>query len=128
VGGTSTVSGFYLDSLTVPTLEGDPLVFHHAPVLVSDIGLKNPDDPSDTLTLDGVFGMNYLVASVDMSAVDPNDFTSILSAPMASGAFNDIVFDQSNGLLGVTFVPEPATFTLLLLVGATGLMRRRRAA
>jgi hypothetical protein len=42
IGGQKKSAGFWLDSITVPTTEGDPLVFRGAPVLV-------PTSPSTTL-------------------------------------------------------------------------------
>jgi autotransporter-associated beta strand protein len=97
IGGTTTAAGFYLDSMLLKTMEGDPgndqdpnhLLFHGAPVLVSDITVQDPITQK-TLTLDGVFGMNYMVASISM------DY-----ANFAPGNFNWLVYDQPNGILGL---------------------------
>jgi hypothetical protein len=59
IGGTTTIAGFYLDSLLVRTMEGDPLLdndpnhldFVSAPVFVQDIVLMDPDT-MDTFTFD----------------------------------------------------------------------------
>ena len=92
VGGTLNAAGFFLDSLTLPTVEGQGVRFVHAPVLVADITAEDPVT-HQTLTLDGDFGMNFLVASADISTGFPTNVTG--------GAFNWITFDQPNGLLGL---------------------------
>jgi hypothetical protein len=46
IGGDQRAAGFFLDALSVPTMEGDPLNFIGAPVLVVDISVQDP------LTLD----------------------------------------------------------------------------
>lgn len=94
IGGDQRVAGFFLDSLSVPTVEGDPLNFIGAPVLVVDISVQDPLT-LDTLTLDGVFGMNFLVAS----AFVIEDPLSI--GPFSTGPFEWVVFDEPNGRLGV---------------------------
>jgi autotransporter-associated beta strand protein len=103
IGGTATAAGFYLDSMLLKTLEGNPnndsdpnhLNFRGVPVLVNDITVQDPIT-LQTLTLDGVFGMNNLLVSM---SPDMSDF--------ASGNFNWIVFDQPNGILGLD-VKAPA--------------------
>jgi autotransporter-associated beta strand protein len=107
VGGIISAAGFYLDSMLLRTLEGNPLndsdpnhiVFHGVPVLVNDITVQDPVT-LQTLTLDGIFGMNNLVASM----------TPDLSE-MASGNFNWIVFDQPNGILGLDVKASNASWT-----------------
>ncbi len=139
IGGTKNTVGFYLTSLLLPTKEGalistlDGLVadpndpnhirFLNAPVLINDITLMDPLT-SQTLTLDGVLGMNFFVASttIDMSSGIPSfgDFSI--------GAFDWMVFDQPNAELGLTIsVPEPASVGFLCLA-AILLPRRRFAA
>jgi hypothetical protein len=105
IGGTKKVAGFYLSSLLVRTMEGnaandnDPKHFRFtdAPVLVGDITVANPNNASDTLTLDGIFGMNYLVASAYVSEGGGGGFPTI--GPLATGAFDWVVFDEPNGVL-----------------------------
>ena len=92
VGGTLNAAGFFLDSLTLPTVEGQGIRFVHAPVLVADITAVDPLT-GQSLTLDGDFGMNFLVASADISTGFPTNVTG--------GAFNWVTFDQPNGLLGL---------------------------
>jgi hypothetical protein len=142
-GEVLLLAGFYADSLTVPTDQGnpndpnDPDHLHYkagdtslgAPVLVFDITLQNPDDPLDTYTLDGIFGMNFLMASVD------GDFTTfppgIFNFNLAP--FDAIVFDEPAAKLYLSFndgqgwpIPEPAGLGLLLAAAAPLLARRRR--
>jgi hypothetical protein len=105
IGGTKKVPGFFLSSLLVRTMEGnaandnDPKHFRFtdAPVLVSDITVKNPSN-NQTLTLDGIFGMNYLIASAFVSEGGP---LGITIGDLAQGAFDWVVFDEPNGLLSV---------------------------
>ncbi len=103
VGGIETLAGFYLDSLLLRTIEGsatndnDPhnLRFLSAPVLVGDITLTDPAS-GKPLTLDGIFGMNFLIASLDPTGLDG------LSIPdIASNYFDWITFDEPNGILGL---------------------------
>ncbi|MGN6371128.1 MAG: hypothetical protein ACTHN5_22970 [Phycisphaerae bacterium] len=103
VGGIETLAGFYLDSLLLRTTEGsaandnDPhnIRFSSAPVLVGDITVTDPVS-GQPLTLDGIFGMNYLIASLDPTGLDG------LSIPaVASNYFDWITFDEPNGLLGL---------------------------
>lgn len=92
IGGDQRAAGFFLDSLRVPTMEGDPLDFIGAPVMVVDISVRDPLT-DDVLTLDGVFGMNFLVASVFVI----EDTLEILA--FNTGSFEWLVFDEPNGVL-----------------------------
>jgi hypothetical protein len=96
VGGMKKSPGFFLDQLIIPTTEGDPLVFKHAPVLIVDITVEDPQT-HEKFTIDGNFGMNYLVASafVTESALLPD------IKNMTPSAFSWIVFDQPAGILGL---------------------------
>jgi len=102
VGGVTSKAGFFLDSLLVRTLEGnaandnDPnhLRYLGAPVLVSDIALEDPDT-QQSLTLDGIFGMNMLVGT---AWFDPVTFQFL---GLADGHFNWVTFDEPNGTLGL---------------------------
>ena len=126
IGGTGTVSGFFLDDMILHTLEGglldsDPnnIRFVGAPVAVLDVTVENPLDPLDTLTLDGIFGMNFMIASamVDLSEV-------------SAGPFSWVTFDEPNGILGLDLiaVPEPSSLVTagLGLVALVGYRWRRR--
>lgn len=116
IGGAETVAGFFLSSLTLPTVEGDPINFLNAPVLVLDVPVD--DGQGHSFTLDGDFGDNFWSASFG----DVN----------ASGAPMDwVTFDQQASELGFQLssdlVPEPTSIALLG-VGMTLLCVRRRRA
>jgi hypothetical protein len=117
IGGDINASGFFLDSLTLSTVEGDPINFVDAPVAVLDVTVQDPVT-DDTLTLDGDLGMNFFEPSV--------------SADLSQGAtspFDIFTFDQPDGLLGLTFaadVPEPSLAGLMTIGGLLMLARRRR--
>ncbi len=131
IGGITTVPGFFLDFMTLPTIEGsaaadDPnnIRYIGAPVLVADIGLEDPDT-GDFLVLDGIFGMNFLVAS---QFIDGFELGSA-----ALGPFNWVTFDEPNGILGLDLiqpVPEPGSLVLSALGAAMliaiGLRRKYR--
>ena len=118
-GNPEDVAGFNLDTLSLPTVQGDPITFDSAPVLVTDITVTDPTD-GVSLTLDGDLGMNFFYPS----ASDQGD--------IVQGAFNWLTFDQANGLIGVSFdpnvveVPEPAAAGLFIFP-ALFLLARRRA-
>jgi hypothetical protein len=134
IGGDQTAAGFFLDSMLVRTREGDPLNdddpahlrYRGAPVLVADVSLQDPVT-GDRLTLDGLFAMNLLVASVFFSE-DPLAFGDINPSP-----FNWVVFDANDGVLGLdvkglaTAVPEPPSLYLLLLALLVAGVRLRRS-
>jgi len=135
VGGTKTVAGFYLDDLILRTMEGntsnlnDPnhLHYHSAPVLVNDISVADPLT-GQSLTLDGILGMNLLTGSVDLI---PDPLLGVTFGAMANGAYDWIVFDEPNGTLGLALkaeaVPEPGLFIAGSL-GLLGLILYRRRA
>jgi hypothetical protein len=114
IAGTTTIAGFYLDSLLVRTIEGDPLVdsdpnhlrFALAPVYVHDIELMDPVT-MDTFTFDGVFGTNYLFGSGDLSALSGFD------VPFRPGPFEWLVldFDWSPPTLGLILTPAATPTT-----------------
>jgi hypothetical protein len=90
-GGASVdAAGFYLDKLSLPTMEGDPITFDGAPVLVFDFTVQDPNT-GKTLTLDGDFGMSYVEPSATLDFGQEN-----------AGAFDWATYDQPNGQLGFT--------------------------
>lgn len=108
VGGDTTLAGFFLDSMLVRTMEGNPLLdsdpnhlnYLGAPVLVHDISLQ--DNLGHALTLDGIFGMNFMVASLNLIGASLLDITAEDYTP---GAFDWITFDEPNGILGLDVNP-----------------------
>lgn len=126
IGGIATVAGFFLDEMLLQTISGsadpnDPnnIRFVGAPVLVHDVTVIDPLT-DQMLTLDGIFGMNFMVAS---TALDFGD--------MREGPFNWITFDEPNGILGLNIgpvVPEPGTYAMgiLGLAALAGLGWRKR--
>lgn len=101
VGGSKKSAGFFLDTLVIPTREGDPLKYVKAPVLITDITVEDPKT-KEQITLDGVLGMNYLVASafVSEAALLPD------IGKMTVGPFEWIVFDAPKGELRLKLKPE----------------------
>jgi len=101
VGGQKTSAGFFIDTLTVPTRERDPIVYKRAPVLVADITVEDPRT-HQRVTLDGVLGMNFFVATANIKQAgllpDINQLTV--------GAYEAIVFDQPGAMLGLKLKPE----------------------
>ncbi|HEX8913863.1 MAG TPA: SdrD B-like domain-containing protein [Humisphaera sp.] len=93
IGGSVNAAGYKIDSLTLPTTEGEGIRFLDAPVLVLDVTVQNPST-GQTLTLDGDLGMNYFVASTSLDGGG-------LGGGAAAGAFDWVTFDQPNGLLGL---------------------------
>ena len=96
VGGTKKSAGFYLDTLVIPTRERDPLIYKKAPVFVTDITVEDPKTHQKR-TLDGVFGMNFLVASahVTEAALMPD------IGKLTAGPYDAVVFDEPAKMLGL---------------------------
>ncbi len=114
--GAENVPGFFLDSLLLRTMEGDPandddpnhLRFLHAPVLVEDITVT--DALGNSLTLDGILGMNFFTASsgvTDAGSGDALDLGSTLDLDSLSPSpFDWLTFDEPNGVLGLQLVAQ----------------------
>lgn len=120
LGGSGVTAGFFLDSLTLQTLQGGPVLtdpdnMHYvgAPVLVNNIELEDPIT-GDTLTLDGIFGMNFLVASAMLSA-------DLSIGDTAFGPYGWVTYDEPHGLLGLDLItiPEPSSLALAALAGVS---------
>ena len=105
-GDVLTVAGFFADEMLVRTDQGDAvdnddpehLNYGGAPVLVFDIEVFDPD-ADETIILDGIFGMNNLVATANVIA---DDLFPLFLDPTAS-PFELITFDQRAGKLGLSF-------------------------
>ena len=95
IGGSKKSAGFFLDSITIPTLENDPLVYRGAPVLVLDITATDPATKQQVM-IDGVLGMNFLVASAKVSEGLLPDIGNLTEGP-----YEWIVFDEPAGMLGL---------------------------
>jgi hypothetical protein len=95
IGGTKKSTGFYLDILALPAKSGEPIVYAKAPLLVSDITVVDPAT-NKSFTLDGVFGMNFLVASANISGGLLPDIDKIVDGP-----FQFVVIDHARAILGV---------------------------
>ena len=91
VGGLIEVPGFIIDKLKIPTLGGFDLVYKDAYVIVHDIGVFDYD-LNDTVILDGVFGSNFLSASMRVIDGWPAD--------IAGTVFDNIVIDMRTAMLG----------------------------
>jgi hypothetical protein len=100
IGGQKTCVGFFLDTLTLPTRERDPIVYKRAPVLVCDITVEDPKT-RERVTLDGVLGMNFFVASANVKLGMLPDINNV-----TAGAYEAIVFDQLGAVLGLKLKPE----------------------
>lgn len=95
IGGAKNVNGFFVDVVQLPTVAGEPIRYLKAPFLVMDISVTD-EKSGEAFTLDGVFGMNYLVASASIS--------SGLMAGIADthgGAFDFIVIDHARKTMGL---------------------------
>jgi hypothetical protein len=95
IGGTKKSTGFYLDLLTLPAKSGEPIVYAKAPMLVSDVTVVDPKT-KQSFTLDGVFGMNFLVASANISGGLLPDVDKVVDGP-----FQFVVVDHARAILGV---------------------------
>ncbi len=95
IGGNKSSVGFYADLLALPTRQGAPLTYARAPFLVSDITVVDPTTKKQ-FTLEGVFGMNFLVATANVTGGLLPDLDKLTQGP-----FSTIVIDHGRGYLGV---------------------------
>lgn len=95
IGGAKDVNGFFVDVVQLPTVQGEPIRYLKAPVLVMDISVTD-EKKKEEFTLDGIFGMNYLVASASIS-------TGLMAGigDTRDGAFDFIVVDHAKGTMGL---------------------------
>jgi hypothetical protein len=94
IGGAKQASGLFFDRLELPTREGPPIIFARAPMLIVDIAVT--DQRGQSYTLDGVLGMNFLVASAEVSGGMLPDIGRIVDGP-----FRWIVIDHHRKVMGV---------------------------
>lgn len=91
-GGHHNLPGFRLDRLTLETTDGRTLVFPDPAIVVHDVSTK--DDDGDTITLDGILGMNLLLPS-------GSGMTMLGASRQLSGPFERVVIDVAGKRLGV---------------------------
>lgn len=111
IGGTKKVVGFYMDSLMLPTVEGQSnaannITFSGAPVLVNDISLLDPNT-NQPLTLDGIFGMNFLVASAFVVEAQPFPIIGALTPGVFDWITYEHNYDATHAMLGLEVNPNP---------------------
>lgn len=94
LGGGKQSTGTFFDRLELPTQEGPPVTFVKAPFVVSDVTAV--DVEGKPFTIDGVIGMNYLVASAEVTGGLLPDIGKIVDGP-----FKWIVIDLKQGVLGL---------------------------
>ncbi len=94
LGGTKDAKGLFIDRLEIPTTRGKPIVYTHAPFLISDITVA--DAAGKSFTLDGVFGMNYLVSSAEIKGGLLPDIGKIVDGP-----WKMIVIDFQKSVMGL---------------------------
>ncbi len=92
VGNMTTIPGYQLDRLIVPTLNDRNLIFTNVRVGVHDITYTDEETKTER-TLDGVFGSNFLCASAKMEGLLPGDIHQTL--------IEKVVIDMPEGILGL---------------------------
>jgi hypothetical protein len=92
LGGQKNASGLFFDRLEIPTTQVQPIAYAGAPLLICDITVV--DAEKNSFTLDGVLGMNYLVASAEITGGLLPDVGKISDSP-----FRYLVIDHVRGQL-----------------------------
>ncbi|HYE18877.1 MAG TPA: dockerin type I domain-containing protein [Tepidisphaeraceae bacterium] len=106
IDGTKKVSGFWLSSMVLKTLQGDAandddakhLRFLESPVLVTDISVLN-DVTGQKVTLDGIFGMNNIISSIWIGEPLAPGFPIPDLQDLTPSPFDWAVYDDPNSLL-----------------------------
>ncbi len=89
IGRMTTIPGYQIDRLVIPTRDDRHLIFTHVRLGVHDITYRDEETQAER-TLDGVFGCNFLCASAKMEGLLPADIhptqieTAILHLPQAT--------------------------------------------
>ncbi len=94
VGHMTTIPGYEIDRLVVPTRNGPNLVFTNVRLGVHDISYRDEETQTER-TLDGVFGSNFLCASAKMEGLLPGDIHQTL--------IEKVIIDIPKGILGLRF-------------------------
>jgi hypothetical protein len=97
VGHMTTIPGYEIDRLVIPTLNGRNLIFTNVRLGVHDITYRDVETQTER-TLDGVFGSNFLCASAKMEGLLPGDISQTL--------VEKVVIDMPKGILGLRFDPR----------------------
>ncbi len=92
-GGHQNLPGFRLDQLTIATTDGRTLVFPQPAVVVHDVSTTTAD--GETVTLDGILGMNLLLPS-------GSGMTVLGASRQLPGPFERVVIDVPGKRLGLT--------------------------
>lgn len=105
IGGIVEIDGYQIDNLILPTLNGYNLAYNNARIFVHDISVID-EDTGEFITLDGIFGSNFLCAS---AKIEGGWLVDLAETP-----YEHIVIDTQKGLLGfdvndVYLLPEPYT-------------------
>lgn len=95
LGGSKQAHGMFFDRVELPTRENPGIVYLKLPLLVFDITVA--DATGKKFTLDGVFGMNNLVASAEITGGLLPDIGKIVDGP-----FRWIVIDLKNNQMGLS--------------------------
>ena len=90
----TTIAGYQVDRLVVPTMNDRNLVFTNVRLGVHDIIYVDEETQTER-TLDGVFGSNFLCASAKMEGLLPGDISQTL--------IEKVVIDMPEGILGLRF-------------------------
>ena len=94
IGRMVQVPGFEVDRLIIPTLSGHNLVFRRARIGVHDIMFLD-QKKREFVSLDGVFGSNFLCASVQLQDFLPGDISETV--------FDKVVIDMQRAVMGFRF-------------------------
>ena len=86
--GAVEIAGYMIDRLIVPTLQGYNLVYLNARVGVQDVSILD-EVTGELITLDGVFGSNFIIATMNMDSWD-----------LADTPFDNVIFHTQKGVLG----------------------------
>jgi hypothetical protein len=91
IGQMTTVNGFDIDRLTIPTTGGYNLIFKNARIGVQDIKYFDAEK-NEEVVIDGILGSNFLCASAKMDGPLPSDISQT--------PFDNIIIDLRNNTLG----------------------------
>ncbi len=93
VGGTVIIFGYKVNRLRIATNKGYDLVYKNAMVGVLDISVYDAVN-DEIITLDGIFGSNFLCATMD------SDLSSGFDIKMSGTPFDWVVIDMNDGFIG----------------------------